>query len=142
MSTLSNGALSFSAFSGMKSHINQKGSVCLPNFGAIPPGRYYIFDRQSGGLLGPIRDFFGSSDKSTWFSLFADDGTIDDETICDEMKRGNFRLHPKGSRGISMGCITLENLSDFNMVSSILKRSPLIDVKGTSLKAYGIVVVS
>ena len=69
------------------------------------------------------------------------DRKIDDETLCDKIKRGNFRLHPKGPRGISEGCITIEAISDFQRVSAVLRSSAPSVVPGRELKAYGKVVV-
>jgi len=56
MSTFWCGAASFPAFSGLGKHVNHRAFACHPNLGPIPPGTYYIFDRQSDGLLGPFRD--------------------------------------------------------------------------------------
>lgn len=140
MSALAVGALSFPAFSGLGEYVNQRTAICLANFGPIPPGVYYIFDRQSGGRLGPVRDLFGK--RSDWFALHAIDGSIDDETFCNLVKRGQFRLHPKGEIGISQGCITLERQVDFQQLSALLRRKPPVAVPGSDLKAYGKVVVS
>ncbi|MEO0443818.1 MAG: tlde1 domain-containing protein [Pseudomonadota bacterium] len=41
--------------------------------------------------------------------------------FCEQVKRGQFRLHPKGRRGISQGCITLDNWTDYQVVHSLLK---------------------
>src|SRR6218665_2116354 len=71
MSKFIAGASSFPAFSGLGKYANVRKFVCSPSVGAIPPGRYYIIDRQSGGLLGPIRDMF--SQRSEWFALYAAD---------------------------------------------------------------------
>lgn len=139
MSTFWCGATQFPAFSGIGAHINRRASACHANAGPIPPGTYYIFDRQSGGLLGPFRDLF--NDHSTWFALHAIDGKIDDETYCDQVKRGQFRLHPKGPEGISLGCITIESRSDFQRLRAILKGSTPVSVPGSTLEAYGKVVV-
>jgi len=46
------GATRFPAFSGLGKHVNKRISACILNQGPIPPGTYYIIDRQSGGLLG------------------------------------------------------------------------------------------
>nr|WP_307734724.1 DUF2778 domain-containing protein [Massilia oculi] len=113
--------------------------ACHVDAGPIPLGAYYILDRQSGGLLGPLRDLF--NDKSQWFALYAADGKVDDETFCNKVKRGSFRLHPKGRVGISQGCITLNKLADFNTLRAFLKGSSPLVVPGTSLKAYGRVTV-
>lgn len=99
----------------------------------------YIFDRQGGGRFEWFRNLF--SDHSDWFALYAIDGKIDDETFCNNLARGRFRLHPKGPRGISEGCITIEKLSDFQFIRAMLKSIPPSAVPGSDLKAYGKVVV-
>jgi hypothetical protein len=139
LSALKSGALSFPAFSGFGAHVNKKETVCLARVGAIPPGQYYIFDRQSGGLLGALKDAFSGKDQ--WFALYAIDTKIDDEMICNAVERGNFRLHPKGPLGISEGCITIERAEDFHRLRSIIKGSSQILVPGAQLKAYGKVTV-
>lgn len=139
MSVLTVNAMRFSAFSGLGEHVNRREFACRAGTGSIPPGTYYIFDRQSGGLLGPVRDLF--SHKTDWFALYAIDGKIDDETFCNQVKRGSFRLHPKGPLGISQGCITIERRSDFNTLRALLKAGVKMTVPGSSLKAYGRVVV-
>lgn len=139
MSTLKVRHFSFPAFSGSGFHTNRKDHVCHRNIGAIPPGRYYIVDRQSGGVLGPLREFF--SDKKDWFALYAIDSRIDDETYCDGVKRGNFRLHPKGLAGISEGCVTLESRDDFNKLKILLRGSETSMIPGSQTITYGILTV-
>ncbi|WKB52593.1 DUF2778 domain-containing protein [Eleftheria terrae] len=139
MSAFKIGAMSFPAFSGLGSSANQRALVCNKGTGAIPPGTYYIFDRETGGTLGAIRNLF--SDRREWFALYAADGKIDDETFCNEVARGNFRLHPKGPLGRSEGCITLNELTHFQQLRAILRSVAPEAVPGTQLKAYGRVVV-
>jgi len=139
MSTFKCGATSFPAFSGLGEHKNRWLSACVPNEGSIPPGTYYIFDRQSGGLFGPLRDLF--NDRDQWFALHAIDSKIDDETYCNKVKRGSFRLHPKGDFGISEGCITIESKTDYQYLRTILKNITPVAVPGSTLEAYGKVVV-
>ena len=139
MSTFKCGARSFTAFSGLGKHINRRVSACIPNKGPIPPGTYYIFDRQSGGLFGALRDLF--TDRDQWFALYAIDGKIDDETFCDKVKRGQFRLHPKGPFGVSQGCIVIENKNDFQFLKAILKNTKAVTIPDVGLEAYGKVVV-
>jgi hypothetical protein len=139
MSTFRAGVFAFAAFSGYQTHTNRREHACLAGAGPIPPGTYYIFDRQSGGLLGPLRDLF--HDHSEWFALYAIDGKIDDETFCNKVQRGSFRLHPRGVLGISQGCITLDNKGDFQKLRAFLKAKGQVSVPGTQLKAYGRVVV-
>ncbi|MCF6325258.1 MAG: DUF2778 domain-containing protein [Gammaproteobacteria bacterium] len=139
MSTFWCGAASFPAFSGLEEQVNQRLFACAANSGPIPPGTYYIFDRQSGGLLGSFRDMF--NDHSNWFALHAIDGKIDDETYCNKVKRGAFRLHPKGDLGISQGCITIDSKADYQFLRGILKNSKQKPVPGSELLAYGKVTV-
>ena len=139
MSAFKIGTLSVPAFSGLSKNINKRSSACLSGQGPIPPGVYYIFDRQSGGLLGPLRDIF--TGRGDWFALYANDGRIDDETFCDSIKRGNFRLHPKGALGRSEGCVVIDNQSDFLYVRTMLKSITPADVPGAKLKAYGTLTV-
>lgn len=127
------------AFSGLGAHANKKEFACRAGVGPIPPGVYYVLDRQSGGLLGPLRDLF--SNKSDWFALYAADTKIDDEMFCNNVRRGSFRLHPKGSLGISQGCITIDSRSDFNALRAHLKGSLQTAIPGSTLKAYGRVTV-
>jgi len=139
MSTFVAGTRKFPAFSGVGDYVNKRASACLKNVGPIPLGTYYIIDRQSGGLLGGIRDML--SGKSEWFALYAIDNKIDDNTFCEQVERGQFRLHPKGPLGISYGCIVINTKSDFDFLRTILKNSNTINIPGTELIAYGKVVV-
>lgn len=139
ISILKTGAQSFPAFSGRGNHVNKRTSMYIAGFGAIPIGTYYILDRQSGGLIGSLRDMFKS--HADWFALYAVDGKIDDETYCNQVKRGNFRIHAKGRLGISNGCITIEKQADFNRLRAILKATQPQAILGSALLAYGKVVV-
>ena len=139
MSALKCGGQTFPAYSGLGPHVNLSSSACLQGKGPIPPGMYYIIDRQSGGLLGPLRNLFNAHDN--WFALYAIDEKIDDEVFCNKVKRGNFRLHPKGTLGISQGCITVENISDFQRLQAMLKDTKQEPIPGTNFMAYGIVAV-
>jgi hypothetical protein len=138
------GALSMAAFSGKDEYVNKRSGVCTPNRGAIPFGRYYIFDRQSGGRLGVVRDWIGDhlrgNGVSEWYSLYAIDGKVDDATICNGIERGAFRLHPKGL-GISEGCIAIESPNDWYHIRAIFGSTPRHPVEGTSLSAYGVLTV-
>ncbi|MCG3727633.1 DUF2778 domain-containing protein [Vibrio cincinnatiensis] len=138
-SKLKCGAASYTAFSGEGAHRNKKASQCLVGSGPIPTGTYYIFDRQSGGLLGSLRDFFSGKDK--WFALYAADSKMDDETICINIKRGQFRLHPKGPLGVSKGCIVVEHHRDFATISARLKNTATTKIPGLGLETYGRVIV-
>uniref|UniRef100_UPI0006ACB397 DUF2778 domain-containing protein n=1 Tax=Pseudomonas syringae TaxID=317 RepID=UPI0006ACB397 len=91
---------SYEAFSGLTGFANDPAAVNNLEQGPLPPGRYYILDRESGGRLGrirePLSDLFARTDRSHWFSLYRDDGSIDDRTVVNNITRGNFRLHPIG----------------------------------------------
>lgn len=140
ISTFKCGAFSFPAFSGRGQHVNRRVSACIPNNGPIPPGSYYIFDRQSGGVLGAFYDMFGR--HSNWFALYPIDKYIDDdEMFCEKVKRGQFRLHPKEGIGISQGCITIESHIDYQRLRAMLKNTKQQAVPGSKLLAYGKVVV-
>ena len=139
------GALSFAAFSGKEGYTNKPSLMCTPGYGAIPIGRYYIFDRQSGGILGPLKDWLdmNGNHKSEWYALYAIDGSIDDDkTLCEKIVRGQFRLHPKGRLGISEGCITIENMNDWTRIRAIFSDTPKVPVPGSSLKAYAELIVT
>ena len=139
MSAFTIRAKSYPAFSGMGKDANKKESACIKGAGPSPPGTYYIVDRPTGGLLGEVRDWLGN--KGEWFALFADDGSIDDSTLCDHVIRGNFRLHPKGPLGRSEGCITIDKHEDFNAIRDQLKACPLEAIPNSQFKAYAMVVV-
>lgn len=127
------------AFSGNGPHRNNPISGSVPNDGSIPIGNYYIVDRQSGGTLGPILDWI--ADRDVWFALFRDDGTIDDSTFVDGVRRGEFRLHPKGPRGISLGCITLEYRTEFDTLRAYLMAQHVAYIPYTTTRTYGTIAV-
>jgi hypothetical protein len=140
MSTFQIGAvISVPAFSGLAPHVNRRNSACLPDLGPIPFGKYFIVDRESGGRLGQLYDFF--SNRADWFSLYAADEKVDDETFCNQVKRGHFRLHAKGVQGISKGCIVVNSPPDFNRVRHLLTSSGKHPIPGSALLAYGMVTV-
>jgi hypothetical protein len=133
------GSIAVSAFSGQGPNINKRAAACFAGAGPIPPGTYYIIDRESGGVLGPLWDRIKG--RTNWFALYAIDGNIDDATYCKEVERGNFRLHPKGVSGISKGCIVIERHADFNFLSTILRNGRPTQIVGTKHLAYGKVIV-
>ena len=81
MSSFDIGAKSCPAFSGLGSHVNKRISACIPSRGPIPPGEYFILDRESGGRLGWLYDLFNG--RSDWFALYANDGKVDDMSWCE-----------------------------------------------------------
>jgi hypothetical protein len=140
MSDLQAGAASYAAFSGLGEYANRPEYSCVKSTGPIPRGAYYIVDRQQGGRLAPLRELF-SGDKRHWFALYAADGAVDDETFCSQVKRGGFRLHPKGPLGRSEGCITIEQQADFQQLRAQLLCSAMSKISGSALLAYGMVTV-
>lgn len=138
MSEFQYGSYKFPAFSGLGDYVNKRMTVCKAG-GAIPHGAYFIIDRQSGGMLGALRDTFNQ--RRDWFSLLADDGKVDDVTMCDKLVRGQFRLHPKGPLGISQGCIVIDDVGQFQRLRALLKTSAQQKIPGTSIMTYGRVIV-
>jgi Protein of unknown function (DUF2778) len=130
---------SFPAFSGDGDLRNQRTHMCVPNEGPIPVGTYYIIDRETA-LFDRFRK--NKEKKKDWFALYAKDRVIDDERYCAGVIRGQFRLHPKGERGVSRGCVTLESASDFALLRELLKSTEMEQIAGGQFMSYGTVLVS
>ena len=128
------------AFSGNGAHRNKPSSTAVPNNGAIPLGRYYIVDRESGGSLGPLRDYFSGRDE--WFALYRDDGSVDDQTFISGVRRGEFRLHPIGPSQTSLGCITLEFKREYDAMRRTLLATSTRSIPRTGITTYGTVQVT
>jgi hypothetical protein len=88
LSELKCGTKAFPAFSGRGEHVNRRQFACSYGTGPIPPGTYFIVDRESGGMLGGLRELFTGRDK--WFALYAADNRIDDKTFCNDIIRVTF----------------------------------------------------
>jgi hypothetical protein len=140
----------FNAYSGNDQYRNRGGCTVVPENGPIPAGKYWIVDRPSGGVgskaLAWAKDewntIFGHpSDHSEWFALYRDGGKIDDSTWINGVKRGQFRLHPAGGHGISLGCITLPSRTDFLRIRNALLHTMTIPAGNSGLKAYGTIEV-
>lgn|GEM_PF-168521 len=135
----------YAAFSGEKGYENNPADTSIPKEGPLPTGTYYIVDRQSGGHLGWFWDslatIFNNSHRENWFALYRADKTISDYTFVNGVKRGNFRLHPVGNRGISEGCITLTSPQEFQKLRDYLKSQPVAVIPGTKIRYYGAVDV-
>jgi hypothetical protein len=131
------GVGTFMAFSGRDAYRNHGGCAGIPKFGPIPPGKYWIVQRGEGGYWSrrkaDVKDFVnkvfsGAEFKhSEWFSLYRDDGAIDDETWIKGVMRNNFRLHP-GTR--SEGCITIVHNSDYRLIRNALLQTQPMPVPG------------
>ncbi len=135
----------FPAYSGYKGTTrNNPDDMAVKKIGPLPTGKYYIVNRPTGGRGGPFYDFYNStisgSDRSTWFGLFKEDANIDDDTFIEGVKRGQFRLHPAGYRGISEGCITLPSKANYSILRNALLQTVTFRVS-SALIAYGTVQV-
>lgn len=139
------GVGSIVAFSGQKSGRDNPRMTDKEDVGPIPKGTYYLVDRQSGGLLGPLYDLwgrygYGTTDHTKWFMLW--NPHSGDTTTINGVRRGSFRLHPMGELRLSQGCITVVHPSDFSNLERYLRsRKPDLPVPGSTLKAYGTVEV-
>ncbi|SMG13975.1 DUF2778 domain-containing protein [Paraburkholderia susongensis] len=140
----------FNAYSGDKQYRNRGGCTAVPNNGPIPAGKYWIVARPTGGIrskaLAWLKDEWNSiwghpSNHGEWFALYRDDGAIDDVTWVNGVKRGQFRLHPAGGHGTSLGCITLPRLTDFLAIRNALLHTATIPVRNSGLHAYGTIEV-
>ncbi|WMY07449.1 DUF2778 domain-containing protein [Paraburkholderia phenoliruptrix] len=134
----------FSAFSGTSTGRDNPQAVAQADIGPLPPGRYYLVDRQSGGRLGWLYDFARTyaygTDRSQCFMLWREGSG--DTTVINGVRRGSFRLHPMGPRRLSEGCITVVNQAQFKMLADYLhKQGATLPIPGTTLKAYGYVDV-
>ena len=131
------------AFSGMPNDRNKPEAIAKPKSGPLPRGLYYVVDRQSGGRLGWLHDFvrgnlYGTH-RDRWFALYRADGTIDDWTTVNGVRRGAFRLHPNGPLGRSEGCITVRDTQDFERLSAHRRAwGATLPIPGSNVKAYGI----
>ncbi len=139
------GVGTFPAFSGNNEFKNQPGCTHVKNNGALPAGKYWIVPRPLGGMKTQaatvLADLYTRNNHSEWFALYRNDGVIDDYTWINSVRRGNFRLHPVGKAGISLGCVTLYRKSDYQTLYNMLLNTQLIAVPGTKLQAYGTIEV-
>jgi hypothetical protein len=138
---------SFTAFSGRGVDVDDPTKGADAMRGPLPPGTYYILDRNSAGHLGWLRDafhsYFNGYDVTKWFMLWRDNGNgkVEDSTLFNGVMRGQFRLHPIGPLGLSEGCITVMDVNQFDSLRDYLLRSPQAFVPGTSIRYYGTVTV-
>lgn len=132
------------AYSGQKQGRDNPADTTMTDIGPLPPGTYYLVDRQSGGWLGWARDWFAghtlSTDHTKWFMLWNPNGG--DTTMINGIQRGHFRLHPEGPRRLSEGCITVVSPFVFdNLQRFIRSQNAALPVPGSALRAYGTVDV-
>lgn len=136
----------FPAYSGNAGeNRNNPDKIAVAGIGPLPPGKYYIVMRPGSSAVHFTKSFTSSiisgSNHFNWFALYREDSDIDDYTFIEEVKRGNFRLHPAGFRGISNGCITFVNTSHYNTLRAALLMQPTFKIEGTQLAALGTVQV-
>jgi hypothetical protein len=140
----------FNAYSGDGPYLNRGGCTAIAGKGPIPAGRYWIVERPTGGIgskaytwaKDTLNAALGTpSDHSEWFALYRDDGLIDDYTWINSVRRGNFRLHPAGGQGISLGCITVPSRTDFLRIRNALLHTTTIPARNSGLRAYGTIEV-
>lgn len=133
------------AYSGHNDGRDNPDAVAITGLGPIPRGVYYLVDRQSGGVLGSVRDWwsqngYGTTDKTKWFMLW--NPRTGDFTMINGVKRGHFRLHPEGPARISEGCITVSDSAGFERLQRFIRTAPpRMPVPGTTLMSYGVVEV-
>lgn len=139
------GVGTFKVFSGTGKFRN-KIECSYRKDSTIPPGSYWIVDRPTGGigskLLASAKSLYSGNDRSKWFALFRVDEKIDDETLFQGVHRNLFRIHPAGDGGISNGCITFKNSSEFAVFRNTLLQLKKKTLAGTNIQAYGVVVVT
>lgn len=139
----------FMAHSGNGIYRNNGACRAIPNDGPLPPGKYWIVERGSGGLASKAtakaldlfnRFYYGTEfGRDEWFALYKDDWDMDDGTWVDGVYRGLFRLHP-GT--VSKGCITIAHNSDYALIrNALLKTTPVQVPCMRSLMACGWVEV-
>ena len=140
----------FNAYSGNDIYRGRGGCTAIPDNGPIPAGKYWIVDRPTGGVrsraIAAAKDVWNTVNGSPtrhneWFALYRDDGNIDDLTWINGVKRGQFRLHPAGGRGVSLGCITLPSYSDFEKIRRALLHTITVPARNSGLRAYGTIEV-
>ncbi|WP_052019456.1 MULTISPECIES: tlde1 domain-containing protein [Pelistega] len=103
-------------------------------------------DRPKGGIksktLTFVQDIYSGNNHEIWFALYRIDEQIDDYTIYNRVKRGNFRLHPSASGGTSWGCITFRHLTQFMLFrNALLAIEKKITIPNANIPAYGTVTV-
>ncbi|GLR07287.1 DUF2778 domain-containing protein [Mixta theicola] len=137
------------AFSGNGIYQNHSGCAMIPDNGPIPPGKYWIVNRGSGGtlsrayaaILSKVNQIAHGTEfsRSEWFARYRDDMSIDDHTWIEGVSRGLFRLHPGTT---SKGCITLVHSSDYAVIRQALLTTQKIRVPCTrDMMAYGMIEV-
>ena len=127
------GVGTYSVFSGVKPYTNDPNCSYMIN-SAIPVGRYWIVERPEGSFVNKARariwDRMTGNRHDEWFGLFSEQ-TMSDTVFIQGTSRGSFRLHPirPNGSGISQGCITFFNPTDFQIV-----RRAILSTKKTMIR--------
>jgi hypothetical protein len=133
------------AFSGNDVYINDPKSTAVAKNGPIPRGTYYIVDRRSGGrhgrMVDALEDAANGTHRADWFSLYTANPPGKDFVIVNGVRRDNFRIHPVGYWGVSLGCITLPSVQNFYSLRRWLKSRGADKIPGTQIEYYGVVTV-
>lgn len=124
------GVGTFLAFSGNGIYRNKGACSAVKGDGPLPPGKYWIVERGSGGYFSQkkaqMQDTWNKIrwgaefGRDEWFALYRDDWGIDDGTWINNVHRGLFRLHPGH---VSEGCITIPHNSDYALIRNALLRT-------------------
>ena len=132
-------------FSGNGDGKNNPDNVGNKDNGPIPPGKYYVIKRQSGGIRSQIEDWtyklWNDNDKTQWLAFIAIDDALDDQKEINGVFRSSFRMH-YGTR--SLGCITFLDKEVFEKAREFILETESRTVKGadgTEYIYYGILEV-
>ena len=132
-------------FSGNGDGKNNPDNVGNKDNGPIPPGKYYVIKRQSGGIRSRIEDWtyklWNDNDKTQWLAFIAIDDALDDQKEINGVFRSSFRMH-YGTR--SLGCITFLDKEVFEKAREFILETESRTVKGadgTEYIYYGILEV-
>ncbi|WP_418391104.1 tlde1 domain-containing protein, partial [Akkermansia sp.] len=132
-------------FSGNGDGKNNPDNAGNKDNGPIPPGKYYVIKRQSGGIRSQFEDWtykmWNDNDKTQWLAFIAIDGVLDDQKEINGVFRSSFRMH-YGTR--SLGCITFLDKDVFEKVREFILETESKTVKGadgTEYIYYGILEV-
>lgn len=133
----------FAVLSGIERYINNPDCADHEK-AAIPTGTYWVTDRPAGSLYNRVRAetidaaHLWRNHHADWFALLSDT-TKQDHMLVNGVSRGGFRLHPLNSdgTGVSWGCITLRDYSEFQHLRRLLlKRGTFPVPGGHGLMAY------
>ena len=124
-------------FSGNGDGKNNPDNVGNKDNGPIPPGKYYVIKRQSGGIRSQIEDWtyklWNDNDKTQWLTFIAIDDALDDQKEINGVFRSSFRMH-YGTR--SLGCITFLDKEVFEKAREFILETESRTVKGADGTEY------